>query len=368
MWTGSNHINAPNRAVAVQVRCRQRLILSDFCELRKQPSFIHYSAFPQLQILINPDKTFIMGKLAIIGASGKLGFATLSAILEHKLFQPSDIIVTTSSTSGAEKLEKAREVGVEVRNAHWDDEASFETALQGCEKLFLISSARIEKDFHDAPPGQGREADHFRALAAANKVGVKHVYYTSLAFQNPSLSRVMKAHERTERFLQESDMPYTLIRQGLYNESWPLYFGHYDLPDDTRSEVPVAGDSKISWTSIPDLGVANALILAAPSQEWAGRTLYLSQSKSHSLNEIAAMISRARGKEVRLKIVSRAEHEEYYTRERGMPEPFIQWWSKTYDALNQNECEIHDSTLENLLSKLDRTPKSMEQTVQEMLK
>lgn len=187
-----------------------------------------------------------MGKLAIIGASGKLGFATLNALLDNNLLNPTDIIVTTSSKSGAEKLENARRKGVEVRNAHWDDEASFETALQGCDKLFLISSARIDKDFHNAPPGEGREADHFRALAAAKKVGVKHVYYTSLAFQNPSLSRVMKAHERTEESLQQSDLSFTLIRQGLYNESWPLYFGHYDLPDDSRSEVLVAGDSKIS--------------------------------------------------------------------------------------------------------------------------
>lgn len=307
-----------------------------------------------------------MGKLAIVGASGKLGFATLTAILDHRLFQPSDIIVTTSSASGAEKLDPARQKGVEVRNAHWDDEESFETALQGCEKLFLISSARIDKDFNDAPPGKGREADHFRALTAAKKVGVKHIYYTSLAFSNPSLSRVMKAHERTEKFLQEFGLPCTLIRQGLYNESWPLYFGHYDLANDTRSEVPVAGDSKISWTSIPDLGVANALILAAPSEEWAGKTLYLSQSKGHSLEDVATMVSKARGKDVRLKVVSRNEHEAYYTQERGMSGPFIEWWSKTYDALRQVECEIHDPSLESLLSKLGLKPRPMEDTVNDM--
>lgn len=308
-----------------------------------------------------------MTKLAIVGASGKLGFATLNAILDNKLLPPADIVVTTSSTSGAQKLEKAQKHGVEVRNAHWDNEALFVSALQGCEKLFLISSARIDKDFNDAPPGEGREADHFKALAAAKKVGIKHVYYTSLAFSNPSLSRVMKAHERTEEFLRTSGFSFTLLRQGLYNESWPLYVGHYDLTNDARSVVPVAGDSKISWTSIPDLGIANALILTAPSEDWAGKTLYLSQSKSHSLEHVAAMVSKARGKDISLKVVSRTEHEEYYTGERGMPKPFIDWWAKTYDALKQNECEIHDPTLENLLSKLGLTPKPMEETVNEML-
>ena len=308
--------------------------------------------------------------LAILGASGKLGFATLSALLEHGLIPPQDIVCTTSSDSGAARLKAAREKGVHLRRADWDDEQRvWEDAFKGCNKLFLISSSRIDKDFGDAPPGEGREADHFNALEAARNVGVKHVYYTSLAFVNPSKSRVMKAHERTEELLKsQKGTSYTIVREGLYNESWPLYFGHYNVQDDERSEVPVAGDSKISWTSIPDLGLANALILSAPSEEWAGKTFYLAQEKAHTLEEVAGMVSKAKGKEVKAKIVDRAEHERYYVQDRGMPEPMTKWWAKTYDALRQNECEIHDPTLEQLLTRKGVKPKPVEETVAEMLK
>jgi uncharacterized protein YbjT (DUF2867 family) len=133
--------------------------------------------------------------LVIAGASGKLGFATLTSLLEHNLIPASEITVTSSSESGAAKLKPATGKGVKLVSAEWDDPTSWETAFQNADKLFLISSARIEKDFGDAPHGQGREADHFKALEAAKKAGVKHVYYTSLAFANPSKSRVMKAHE-----------------------------------------------------------------------------------------------------------------------------------------------------------------------------
>lgn len=307
--------------------------------------------------------------LAIVGASGKLGFATLTALLDHNLISPTEIVCTTSSDSGAQKLKAAQDKGVQIRRANWDDEQStWEQAFQGCDKLYLISSARIELDFNDAPPGKGREADHFKALDAARAVGVKHIYYTSLAFANPSKSRVMKAHERTEERLKDGTLQYTVMREGLYNESWPLYFGHYKVPDDERSEVPVAGDSKISWTSIADLGMANALVLAAPSEEWAGKVFYLAQEKAHTLEEIAGMVSKAKGKEVKLKVVSREEHEGYYVQKRGMPEGMVTWWSKTYDALRQNECEFHDSTLEQLLAKHGVKPKPMEETVAEMLK
>jgi uncharacterized protein YbjT (DUF2867 family) len=305
--------------------------------------------------------------LVIAGASGKLGFATLTSLLEHDLIPASEITVTSSSASGAAKLKPATEKGAKLVSAEWDDPASWEAAFEDADKLFLISSARIEKDFGDAPYGQGREADHFRALEAAKKAGVKHVYYTSLAFANPSKSRVMKAHERTEEYLRnEWPGKFTIIREGLYNESWPLYFGHYDVPNDDRDEVITAGDSLISWTSIPDLGLANALILAAPSGDWAGKTFYLSQRKAHTLNEVAGMVSKARGKTVGFRVVPREEHEKFYV-EKHMPEPMITWWSKSYDALRDGECQIDDPTLERLLAEKGVKPTPMEETVANML-
>ena len=306
--------------------------------------------------------------LVIVGASGKLAFATLNALIDHNLIPADEITCTSSSENGWQKLDAARQKGVHVRDANWDDDQSlWESVLKGCDKLFLVSSSRIDKDFGDAPPGRGREADHFKALGAARNVGVKYICYTSLAFAKPSKSRVMKAHERTEEWLKVGTC-YTIIREGLYNESWPLYFGHYKVPGDERDKVPVAGNGKISWTSIADLGLANALILAAPSEEWAGKFFYLAQEKAHTLEEVAAMVSRAKGKEVKLKLVPREEHERYYILERGMPEGMIKWWNKTYDALSENECEIHDPTLERMLAKKSVEPKPLEETVAEMLK
>jgi uncharacterized protein YbjT (DUF2867 family) len=305
--------------------------------------------------------------LAILGASGKLGFATLNALLDNNLLPADQVVCTTSSAGGESKLSSAKSRGVKIVSANWDDTSSFEKAFQGCDKLFLISSSRIQKDFHDAPPGQGREADHFAALEAAKKAGVKHVYYTSLAFANPSKSRVMKAHERTEEWLKgQKDLKWTILREGLYNESWPLYMGHYKFPKDGREKVPVGGDGKISWTAIEDLGFASAMILASEGTEWEGRTFYLSQKKAYTIKEVAGMVGKAEGRTVDVQIVNRNEHEKYYVQERDMDDGYVKWWAKTYDALRDNECEINDGTLEQLLAKKGRKPKLMEDTVREM--
>lgn len=308
--------------------------------------------------------------LVIVGASGKLGFATLNALLDRGLIPPNEITCTTSSDSGAEKLQQARDRGVHVVSAHWDSQQSFVDAFQGCSKLFLISSSRISKEFGDEHPanGKGREEDHFIALEAAQKAGVQHVYYTSLAFAKPSRSRVMIAHERTEDWLRESagDMKYTIIREGLYNESWPLYLGHYNLQDDQRSEISLPGDGKICWTAIGDLGLANALILAAPSSEWAGQTCYLSQKKAHTLKEVATMVSKSRSK-VDVSITSRQEHIRENV-ERNVGRGVVTWWSPTYDAVREGECEIADGTLERLLRQKSVAPRAMEDSVNEMIK
>ena len=227
-------------------------------------------------------------------------------------------------------------------------------------------------DYNNAPLWKGREKHHRAAIDAALEAGVKHIYYTSLGFSNPSKAGVMRAHIRTEEYLhnleKEGKVKITIIREGLYNESWPLYFGYYfGLKNETRNEVVVAGDGPVSWTSIPDMAFGTAKVLAAPSDKWSGKTFYLSQKKTWTLQDIAQIVSKVRKEEIKLKIVSRKEYEDYYA-ERGTERASVEWWSSSYDALKDGECAINDSTLEGLLKEADRSPTPLEETIEEMLK
>ena len=163
--------------------------------------------------------------LAIIGASGKIEGAVLDAILSYQLLPASEVVGLTSGHENDSKWQSVVAKGIQVRHGNFDDSSSMEAALAGCEKFFLVSTPQIALDFFDAAPGKGREKQHFVALAAALQAGVKHVYYTSLAFRNPSKSNVMTAHERTEAWLVENwhgeGRKWTILREGLYHESWP---------------------------------------------------------------------------------------------------------------------------------------------------
>ena len=63
---------------------------------------------------------------------------------------------------------------------------------------------------------------------------------------------------------KEGRIKITIIRQGLYNKGWPLAFGYYfDMKDDTRKEIVVAGDGPMSWASVADLTFGIAKVLGA---------------------------------------------------------------------------------------------------------
>ncbi|KAF2036235.1 NAD(P)-binding protein [Setomelanomma holmii] len=311
--------------------------------------------------------------IALTSATGKLGSAVLAAILDNNLIDPKELVVCTSSDPSSHKLQHLHAQSITVRHADFNSTSSLTTAYAGCTSLFLVSTPRIELDYNDAPLWSGREKHHRAAIDAAVAVGVQHIYYTSLAFGNPSKAGVMRAHVRTEKYLRELEeqgkIRVTVLREGLYNESWPLYFGYYfGLKSDARKEVVVAGDGRISWTSIPDMAFATAKILSEGSEKWAGWTVYLSQKKTWSLEDIVRIVGEVRGEEIGLKVVGRKEYEEFYVKEKGMEKASVEWWSSTYDALKDGECAIDDSTLEDILKEAGRTPKPLEDTIGEMLR
>lgn len=303
--------------------------------------------------------------LALTGCAGKIGGAVLNSILQHSLFPPSKLVVCTSSNPEDPRWDSLKAQGVSIRRSNYEDSDLMLKAFTGCSKLFLVSTPHVHLDFYNSP--RGRERHHINAIQAAQKAGVEHIYYTSLAFGSESNAGVMRAHLRTEAFLKGlTNVKTTILREGLYNESWPLYFGYYNLENDERSEVITAGDGLISWTAIEDLGLATALVLADPSQKYTGATFYLSGPRAHNLKDIALIVSKVKGREIRLKTVSRDEYVEYYTR-MGMERGSVEWWSTTYAALEQNECKIADTTLQDLLLSKGKKYKPIEDTIKEML-
>ncbi|WP_312721447.1 NAD(P)H-binding protein, partial [Escherichia sp. AM3] len=96
------------------------------------------------------------------------------------------------------KAEALRQQGVVVRQADYTDEAAFTTALNGVDKLLLISSSEV---------GQ-RAVQHQNVINAAKAAGVKFIAYTSLLHADKSPLGLHVEHVETENALAASGVPY----------------------------------------------------------------------------------------------------------------------------------------------------------------
>ena len=100
------------------------------------------------------------------------------------------------------------------------------------------------------------------AIDAAARTGtVRRIYYTSLAFAGDSGAAVMQADRETEAYLKTSGVPYTIVREGIYSESFPLYFGFWSADGGADEVLVPHSDGGIAWVSREDLGEGTARIM-----------------------------------------------------------------------------------------------------------
>ncbi|OJT13276.1 Quinone oxidoreductase 2 [Trametes pubescens] len=282
-----------------------------------------------------------MTKYVITGATGRLGSEVFKYLL--KLVPASDIVVSLYNPSGATPLIK--ESGVEIRRGDYGDPASLDAAFAGADKLLIVSYPTITYEL--------RVQRHKSAIDAAKHAGVAHVYYTSFALAGDSVAAVMRAHIDTERYLKESGLTYTVLREGIYSESYPLYVGFFD-PAEGKEEIVVPySDGPIAWVTREDLGEGTAKIMVQGGFE--NEIRLLCGSGAFTLSEIAEKISYSPllGRSVRLVVVSEDEYVKANVGRPGMlgEEEFLRGWATTYKALGRGEAGVVDPLLQEVLGR-----------------
>jgi NAD(P)H dehydrogenase (quinone) len=148
----------------------------------------------------------VLGKIIVTGASGQFGSAASRLLLEQV---PAEDLILLSRTP--DNLAEFAERGAQVRRADFDDPASLGPAMEGGERMLLISTVRVGS----------RVEQHTAAVEAAKARGVKHVVYTSLLGVrepgNPSVEGF--DHIATEQMIEKSGLAWTHLRDSLYAEA-----------------------------------------------------------------------------------------------------------------------------------------------------
>lgn len=181
-----------------------------------------------------------MGSILVTGATGNVG----KHVVNYLNGRDSDVVVAGHRI---QELEKSYP-GMEAVRLDFEDPSTFEEALHGVDRVFLMR-----------PPQIG-DAEVFRPFVEAMKAqSVRLVSFLSLmgVERNP-----FPPHHKIEKMIEEASIPYAHIRPGFFMQNLTGVHAE-EIRKDREIFIP-AGQSKVSFIDAEDIGKAIAHVLLNP--------------------------------------------------------------------------------------------------------
>jgi NAD(P)H dehydrogenase (quinone) len=277
--------------------------------------------------------------ILITGATGHLGAATVTHLLNKT--NTANIVALARNE---EKAKTLRDKGVEVRIGDFDDTASLDKAMQGIEKVLLVSTI-----------DHNRFQQHKNVVDAAKRAGVRHIVYTSVSMKDLSTSAIaglMESHFQTEDYIKDSGLPFTILRNTLYTDGIPFFAGEQVF--ETGIYFP-AGNGSVPFALRDEMGEATANVLLQDGHE--NKTYSVTGSKLYSYEDVASELSALSGKTI---TYAQANTAEYINKlkQTGMPEYLVDMLSGFGTDIKNKQFETVHNDLETLLG---RKPASLKE-------
>jgi NAD(P)H dehydrogenase (quinone) len=278
-----------------------------------------------------------MTVIAVTGASGKLGRATIGFLLERKTAPGSIVAVVRDPQKVADFAAR----GVLVRRGDYTDPASLEAAFRGVDKLLFISSSAL---------GEERTLHHGNVVKAARAATVGHISYTSVI--KPAANARFAAapgHLQTETLVRESGIPHTFFRNNLYLDIVPFMFGE---ALQTGSLLHNGGSGRIGFIARED--IAEALAAALSTGEHANRAYAITAVTPYSLEDVASALGKAAGKAVTYRSATSDEFRQALEA-KGLPAPAVEMSVALGEAIRAGEFDAGSTDLQRLLGRAPMT-------------
>jgi uncharacterized protein YbjT (DUF2867 family) len=127
------------------------------------------------------------------------------------------------------------------------DLTTYETALSGCQILFLLR-----------PPQIAEVDKYFKPLIeVSQRMGIQHILFLSV--QGVEKSSIIP-HHKIEKLIVASKMTFTFLRPAYFMQNFTTTLRH-DLVDKKQVFLP-AGEAKFTLIDVQDIGAVTAHVLA----------------------------------------------------------------------------------------------------------
>ncbi|WP_371669737.1 SDR family oxidoreductase [Streptomyces sp. NBC_00289] len=238
--------------------------------------------------------------IVVTGATGHLGRLVVEHLLEKV---PAEQITAVVRDEAKAAGFAAR--GVRIAVADYNAPETFDGLFSAGDKVLLISGNEFDK---------GRVGQHKVVLDAAKAAGVALLAYTSAP--GTLTAALADDHKGTEEAILASGVPYTLLRNGWYNEN---YTENLAPVLEYGAVVQAAGEGKVASAARADYAAAAAAVLTGEGHE--NKTYELGGDTAWGFAEYAAELSRQTGKEIVYNAVPVDAFVGILTG-AGLPEPF----------------------------------------------
>lgn len=294
-----------------------------------------------------------MGKIIVTGASGQFGNAAAKLLLERV---PGEDLVLLSRTP--EKLAEFEGTGAHIRRADFDDPATLPAAMEGGERMLLISTARVGS----------RVGQHTNAAQAAAAAGVRQIAYTSLlgvdAPGNPAIVKL--DHGATEAAIRATGAEYTFLRDSQYSEAIALAMAIPALRMGVKPDN--CGEGRVSFVSRDD---CVAVAVGVLTQDGHGNQAYdLTGPEALTIPQALAMVSEIASKPIEVQHVTDEQMFEYFDSlgvprhaSDVMPDGPIPWSSDDMvtfgQSIREGYFDVVSDTVEQITRKAPRSLRSV---------
>jgi NAD(P)H dehydrogenase (quinone) len=244
-------------------------------------------------------------KIIVSGGSGQLGTLVIEQLLARKV-KPANLILVTRTP---DTLKQYAARGASVRFGDFTKPESLAEAYRGGTRMLLISV--------NGGGGQRPEL-HKAAIDAAAAAGVKQIAYTSYVNADRYLDSIIAVdHRRTEKYLEESGVAFTLLRNQIYANG---------LPDQALQIVrdgklvTATPDARVAYVTREDCAAAAAAVLTTPGHE--NKAYNITGPDAIGPAELVALTSEISGKKLELVVLDEPGYRKYLL-DNGTPESAI---------------------------------------------
>lgn len=215
-------------------------------------------------------------KVMVTGATGQLGGLAISALLQR--LDPNQIVALVRPKKEADaRVSKLDQLGIETREADYEDPAALRQAMSGIERLLFVSSNSFEP----------RRTQHQNVIDAAQASGVKFIAYTSILNAQDTPLVLATDHRETEDMLTASGIDHVVLRNGWYLEN------HLNGAQQAVKDGFIAGaaaNGRFSSACRADYAAAAAVVIH-PDFVPSRQVFELAGDASYSLYDLTAALS-----------------------------------------------------------------------------